>query len=145
MLSQTVEYALRAMMHLAGLRGVAVTSESIARTTAVPPGYLSKVLRDLVVAHLVASSRGPGGGFVLAREPSQITILDIINAVEPVRRIQRCPADNPGHARLCGLHQRVNSALAEIERTFRETTLAEVFNTEAQPRAGEASPPLDTP
>ena len=130
MLSQTVEYALRAMMHIAGLHGVAVNSESIARVTNVPPGYLSKVLRDLVVANLVESSRGPGGGFRLAKAPEQISILDVVNAVEPIRRIQRCPAGNPAHPELCGLHRRVNGALAEIEREFRGTTLAQILSAD---------------
>ena len=130
MLSQTVEYALRAMMHIAGLHGVAVNSESIARVTNVPPGYLSKVLRDLVVANLVESSRGPGGGFRLAKAPEQISILDVVNAVEPIRRIQRCPAGNPAHPELCGLHRRANGGLAEIEREFRGTTLAQILSAD---------------
>jgi len=130
MLSQTVEYALRAMMHIAGLKGVAVKSESIAKASRVPPGYLSKVLRDLVVANLVESSRGPGGGFRLAREPEKICILDVVNAVEPMRRIKRCPADDPGRSELCGLHRGVNRALAEIEREFRGTTLAQILSTD---------------
>src|SRR5262245_55651805 len=106
MFSQTVEYALRAMIHLAGLNGVATTSQSIALRTSVPPGYLSKVLRDLVVARLVASYRGPGGGFMLARDPARITILDVVNAVDPIQRIHHCPAGNPEHADLCALHRR---------------------------------------
>ena len=127
MFSQTVEYALRAMMYLATLDGAPESSERIAAQTRVPPGYLSKVMRDLVLAKLVGSFRGPGGGFVLAAGADAISILDVVRAVDPIRRIHRCPMGNPDHAELCPLHRRLDGALADIERAFRETTLAEML------------------
>lgn len=128
MLSQTVEYALRAMMHLASLEpGATANSEVIAERTKVPQGYLSKVLRDLVVAQLVWSQRGPNGGFSLAREPSRISMLDVVNAVDPFERIKRCPLGNPAHTKLCPLHQRIDSAMDYIERQFADTTLADIL------------------
>ncbi|MBS0196154.1 MAG: Rrf2 family transcriptional regulator [Planctomycetes bacterium] len=129
MLSQTVEYAFRATMFLASLEpGTAVNSETIAARTKVPHGYLSKVLRDLVVAELVWSLRGPNGGFALARPPEQVSMLDVVNAVDPIRRIEKCPLGNPAHLKLCPLHQRIDGALALIETQFRETSLAEIVS-----------------
>jgi Rrf2 family nitric oxide-sensitive transcriptional repressor len=125
--SQTVEYALRAMMCLATLGDTAVSRATVAGQTRVPPGYLSKVLRDLVVAGLVRSFRGPHGGFMLSRTPGSITILDVVNAVDPIRRIDRCPVDKPRHTELCTLHRRLDNALAAVEQIFRTTTLAEVL------------------
>ncbi len=141
MFSQTVEYALRAMMYLASLGEAAVTSERIAAHTRVPPGYLSKVMRDLVVAKLVTSHRGPGGGFVLARPAGEITILDVVESVDPIRRIQKCPIDHPDHAELCPMHQRLDQALAEMERTLRSTTLAQVMSGEqkSEPSPGQSA------
>src|SRR5262245_13220612 len=107
MFSQTVEYALRAMMHLASLDGTPETSERIAAETRVPPGYLCKVMRDLVRARLVESFRGRGGGFVLAARPESVTILDVVAAVDPIRRIHKCPLDKVEHTKLCPLHQRL--------------------------------------
>lgn len=127
MFSQTVEYALRAMIHLAAADGIAQSGEKIAATTRVPHGYLSKVMRGLVVAGLVRSYRGPNGGFTLARSVDQISILDVVNAVDPVRRILRCPIGDPDHTVLCSLHRRLDDALATIEQTFRATTLADVL------------------
>jgi Rrf2 family protein len=130
MLSQTIEYALRAMIFLASLApGEAVNSEKIAAQTKVPQGYLSKVLRDLVVAGLVDSQRGRNGGFSLARPAGKVTLLDVINAVDRLQRITRCPLGNPAHVKLCPLHQRIDRALDHIEREFRETTLEEVLST----------------
>src|SRR5262249_33061038 len=123
--SLSVEYALRAMAYLASLGGEAANSERIATGTGVPPGYLSKIMRDLVVAELVQSFRGPTGGFSLARTPSCITLLDVVNAVMPMKRVRQYPAGSPG-AQLGELQRRLDNALAGIEQAFGETTLAQV-------------------
>lgn len=127
MFSHTVEYALRAAIHLASLDGTPVTSERIAAAIGVPPGYLCKVMRNLVRARLVESFRGRGGGFVLASGPESISILDVVEAVDPIRRIHKCPLDNPDHETLCPLHRHLDDALANIECTFRRVTLAELL------------------
>lgn len=133
MLSQTIEYALRAMTYLASLdRGSAVNSETIAQQTRVPKGYLSKVLRDLVVAELVLSRRGPHGGFSLARDPRRVSMLDVVNAVDPIPRLTKCPLGNPAHVTLCPLHRRLDDAIAMIEREFARTSLAEVRDSNAR-------------
>jgi len=144
MLSQTVEYALRAMTHLAALEpGASANSESIAQRTQVPQGYLSKVLRDLVVADLIASQRGPNGGFSLAKGASEISILDIVNAVDPITRITRCPLGNPAHVKLCPLHRRLDDAIGMIESQFRQTLLSDVL-TDTTP-GGSRCRTLTTP
>ena len=129
MISQTVEYALRAMIHLAALPpGTAQNSETIASATKVPKGYLSKILRDLVVAELINSQRGPSGGFTLASKPSDVSILDVVNAVDPIQRIRHCPLQLKAHGvQLCALHLRMDQALLSMETAFRSTTLAELL------------------
>lgn len=135
MLSQTVEYALRAMTHLASLpEGQAANSETIADHTRVPKGYLSKVLRDLVIAELITSQRGPNGGFTLARAPGDVSILDVVNAVDPIKRITKCPLGNPAHINLCPLHKKLDQSIASIERDFASTSLTELVATSAQTR-----------
>jgi Rrf2 family protein len=137
MLSQTTEYALRAMTFLASTEpGAAFNSESIAERTQVPKGYLSKILRDLVVAELVVSQRGPNGGFSLARPPNKISMLDVVNAVDPIPRIKKCPLGNPAHVQLCPLHRRIDDAVGMIEREFTRTSLAEVLETNAKASGG---------
>lgn len=143
MLSQTVEYALRAMIHLAALEpDTALSSEQIAQKTKVPKGYLSKVLRSLVVADLITSQRGPSGGFTLARPARQISMLEVVNAVDPIARIKKCPLGNPAHLQLCPLHQRLDNAIALIEREFKNTSLIEVIesNTSGGPRSAALTP-----
>ena len=128
MISQTIEYALRAMNNLAALGGAATTSEAIATATRIPQAYLSKVMRDLVRAELVKSFRGPRGGFVLARDADSITLLDIVNAVDPIRRMASCPLEDPRHAELCPLHRCLDDVLAHMEQQFRITSLGSVLS-----------------
>jgi Rrf2 family transcriptional regulator, nitric oxide-sensitive transcriptional repressor len=128
MFSQTVEYALRAVVHLADQAPSARTTDQIAVATLVPKAYLSKVLQGLCRGKIVQSKRGLGGGMVLTKSPSALTILDIVNAVEPIRRIRECPLGLTAHGvRLCPLHKRLDNALAMVERAFRQTTLAEIL------------------
>ncbi len=128
MLSQTVEYALRAAVQLASIAPAASTTAELASVTRVPPAYLAKVLLSLVKAGIVASQRGAGGGVTLARSAKNVTILDIVNATDPIRRIRTCPLDLASHGTtLCPLHRRLDAVLAQIEQAFGETTLADVI------------------
>jgi Rrf2 family protein len=128
MFSQTVEYALRAVVYLAGQAPSARTTEEIARATRVPQAYLAKVLQNLSHAGVVRSQRGLGGGIALVKKPEELTILEVVNAVDPIRRIRECPLGLSSHGiRLCPLHRRLDNALATIEEAFCKTTLAEVL------------------
>src|SRR5262245_43489558 len=128
MFSQTVEYALRAVVYLADQAPAARTTDQIAKVTCVPKAYLSKVLQGLCRAGLVHSQRGLGGGMTLTRSPGELTILEVVNAVDPIRRIRECPLGLAAHGvRLCPLHRRLDEALALVEAAFASTTLAEVL------------------
>jgi Rrf2 family protein len=128
MFSQTVEYALRAVVHLADQAPSPRTTEQIATATLVPKAYMSKVLQGLCHADIVRSKRGLGGGMVLTKPPTALTILEVVNAVEPLGRIRECPLGLTAHGvHLCPLHKRLDSALAMVEKAFQQTTLAELL------------------
>lgn len=129
MLSQTVEYALRAVVHLAQHAPEPQKTADIAAATKVPQPYLAKVLQGLRAENIVLLQRGIGGGVSLARTPQDLTILDVVNAVEPVQRINSCPLDLKSHGtRLCALHRRMDNAMMAVEDAFRSTTLAELLD-----------------
>lgn len=128
MLSQTTEYALRAVVFLGESYGEPRTTREVAEATRVPGGYLSKVLQALSRAGLVRSQRGLHGGFTLRRAPQHISVYDVIQTVDPIRRIVSCPLELPEHSgQLCALHRRLDDALATIEATFRATSIAQVI------------------
>lgn len=128
MFSQKVEYALRAVVHLASEAPAPRTVEQIARATKVPQAYLAKVIQELVHGGVARSQRGIGGGISLMKSPAEMTILEVVNAVDPIKRITTCPLELAAHGvRLCPLHKRVDNALALVEDAFRATTLAEVL------------------
>jgi Rrf2 family protein len=130
MTSQTAEYALRAVVWLASRPDRALTTQEISRATKVPAGYLSKVLQGLARAGLVVSNPGRGGGFLLARDAEQICVLDVVNAVDGIQRIRKCPLNLRSHGRvLCPLHKRLDEALAMVEEAFAKSTIAELIAT----------------
>ncbi len=128
MFSQTVEYALRAVVYLAYESPEARTTEQIHKATQVKKAYLSKILQGLARKGIVTTQRGIGGGVALAKSPEELTILDVVNAVEPLTRIRTCPLGLQSHGvRLCPLHRRMDQALESVETAFGGSTLAEVL------------------
>lgn len=139
MISNTTEYALRAIVDLAYHFGESRTTQQIAEATKVPAGYLAKILKDLSRHNLVRSQRGLHGGFSLDRDPEQMTVYDVIAAVDPPKRILTCPLNLEAHRhRLCPLHTRLDEAMAAAEQAFRNTTIADVTaNPASQPLGGK--------
>ncbi len=80
-LTRTAEYSLRAMAHLALMnRGATIRAQELSQATAIPVAYLSKVMRRMVVAGLVTSQKGHGGGFALARPAKKVRFSDVLAA-----------------------------------------------------------------
>jgi Rrf2 family transcriptional regulator, nitric oxide-sensitive transcriptional repressor len=128
MISQTTEYALRVVTHLAALKGVPATTRQIAQCTGVPVGYLAKVLQNLSRVGMIRSQRGLHGGSVLARPPEELTIFEIVQSVDPLPRIRTCPLGLAGHGtNLCPLHRRLDQAMEQVELAFRSTSIADIL------------------
>lgn len=93
-ISRKIDYGLRAMIFLASQpMDRVVPFREIARQMDVPEDFMAKILKILVTEKMVTSSRGAHGGYKLARAPSQISMLDVIEAVEGPVRVNVC-ADN---------------------------------------------------
>jgi len=143
MFSSTAEYALRAVVHLAAEPDKPCTTGEIAEATQVSPGYLSKVLQNLGRVGIVSSQRGPSGGFILQRSPKDITILDVVNAVDPIERITKCPLNIPSHAvKLCKLHARLDEAIGMVESALGASTIAEMLESSPE-RAQRVTPTIN--
>lgn len=129
MLSQTTEYALRAMSVLAYRPSELTPTPALAESTKVPSNYLAKVLQLLAGAELIVGRRGVGGGYRLARPASQITLLDVVRAVSTVERIKTCPLGLANHGpNLCPLHRKVDEVLAKVIETYQGVSLQDLLN-----------------
>ncbi len=127
LLSQTAQYALRAMTVLTALGpGATARTRDLAGPSRVPIDYLSKILRKLVQAKLLVSERGHHGGFRLSRPPSEITIAEILEAVDEGLNgetcafgFSRCDLKNP-----CPLHPMYSELTDSVKAWALRTTLA---------------------
>lgn len=94
-LSLQLQYAICGVFDLAyNGDGQPIQVRAIGERQAIPPRYLEQIFQRLRRAKLVQSKRGPGGGYALARPPAEITLRDIVEAVEgPLERVAGAPAE----------------------------------------------------
>ncbi|MCA9157975.1 MAG: Rrf2 family transcriptional regulator [Planctomycetales bacterium] len=135
MFSQTQDYALRAIIWIAQQEEAKpYGNEQIARGTKVAPSYMAKVLQHLTEADILGSRRGVGGGFHLIRDIDELTVLEVINAVDPIVRITACPLDLTTHRDCrCPMHARLDEALGLVERALRKSTIRDVLYEKGRP------------
>ncbi len=140
-LSQASDYAFRAALALAGLApGEFADARTIAGREQVPLRFLLKILRALVKAGLVESRRGVGGGYALARPPGEVTLLQIVEAVEGPLRINRCLVD-PAYcskrwADRCPVHRALLQVQASVAAELGRHTLADLAEPANRPGSG---------
>lgn len=135
LLSEACEYALRAVVWLAQRPEQAQKVREIAEGTKSAPGYLIKVMQDLARARIVSAQRGSHGGYMLERDPASLSVLEIINAVDPIERITTCPLGLKSHGtHLCPMHKAVDDAMAVIEKSFRDITIHELIHKRSSSR-----------
>ncbi len=136
MISQAAEYSLRAILCLAKSNGKAITIQELSQRAMLPREYFAKVLQTLSRAAIVTSQRGLGGGFLLAVPAEQLTLWDVVAAVDPSRRVRECPLKIATHEKvLCPLHRRLNQAVSAMEQVLRASTIADLLR-EADDPAG---------
>jgi len=105
-ISRKIDYGLRAMVYLAAIpTGTVVPFREIARQMDVPEDFLAKILKTLVDQGLVRSTRGPHGGYQLAHPSTEISFLDVIEAVEGPVALNVCldGDDACGRAPICSM------------------------------------------
>ncbi len=134
------EYALRAMLELAARRGRVVPAREIARAQGIPLRFLEQQLAALGRAGLVDGFRGAGGGCRLRRDPSEIRVSEIVEAVEGPMATMVCLEDGGlelcSWTASCGLQDLWAEAQAAVKRVLDNWTLAELLERDRQRRAG---------
>ena len=127
MLSTTAEYALRIMILLTESDDESLTTTSIAESTRVPADYAVKVLQLLGRSGLVHGRRGRGGGFILDCDAETTTLLDVVDAIDPLERITACPLGRVAHRKqLCPLHSRIDEVIGLLQESLGAMSLSSV-------------------
>lgn len=129
MISKTAEYALRAVACMGYTPDQPISADALAEQTKVPRRYLTRVLQDLCASGMVRSRPGPGGGYELTRSTNQVTILDVINTVDPIERIKKCPLGLKSHTKLCPLHAELDRAYEATEKAFSRVTIRQLVES----------------
>ncbi|GBF35037.1 Rrf2 family transcriptional regulator [Desulfocucumis palustris] len=120
-LNQATDYAMRSVLYLSGLPyGQVVEAKLISEEERVPMRFLLKILRQLTQAGIVQSYRGINGGYSLARPPSEITMLDVVEAIEGPIAVNRCLHSPDECNKFFSAHCPVHQALYELQQGMKE-------------------------
>jgi Rrf2 family protein len=126
-ITRQADYAIRAVRYLSknGLNQRTATS-TVAREMKIPPSFLAKIISQLSIAGLLKTSRGARGGVSLAHDPSEISLLDVVEAIDGPILLNECVGD-PGKCEFadeCAMHPIWTEAQEMLVNRLRETTFA---------------------
>jgi len=136
--SKTCEHAIRALAYLASRRaGNLCLVDEIAEAEDMPRPFTSKILRDLVRAGLLTSSRGPGGGYALARDPEDVSLLEIQQIIDGAGNLDRCVVGLAACNEFapCPLHDEFKPLREKIRTYLSGTTLEQMSKALKRKRA----------
>jgi Rrf2 family protein len=94
-ITRQADYAVRAVLYLARLEpNQRAATSQVAQEQHIPPSFLAKIISQLSIAGLLHTSRGARGGVTLAREPKDITLLEVIEAIDGPIMLNECVGDS---------------------------------------------------
>jgi Rrf2 family protein len=134
-MNEGVEWGLHSCVNLCFIPGEAVTAKRLAAFYELPAAYLNKQLQALAKAGILSSTSGPKGGFQLARRPDNITLLDIVVAIDGAEEAFRCaeilkagPGADPkaDYRQVCLVSQAMRSAELNYRRELASQTIADI-------------------
>jgi Rrf2 family protein len=137
-ITRQADYALRAMLYLAQLEPTkrAATSQ-IAEEQHIPPSFLAKIISQLSIAGLIHTSRGARGGVSLARAPEDISILEVVEAIDGPIMLNECThsAGACPFGEDCPIRPLWCDTQSELVERLRKTTFATFLKQSANPTA----------
>jgi Rrf2 family protein len=130
-ITRQADYAVRAVLYLAQLGNEqrAATSQ-IAQDQQIPPSFLAKIVSQLSVAGLLQTSRGARGGVSLARTPEQISLLEVVEAIDGPILLNECVSSNGvcTFGENCPIHPIWCDTQVELVKRLKNTTFAQFLN-----------------
>lgn len=134
-ITRATEYAIRTIIYLAQQpKNEIVLKKDICRTQNVTPAFLTKILQPLIKAGIVSSQRGVGGGFLLARDPDEINLLDILQAEEGELKLNHCLIDENACNRdpYCSAHEVWQEAQDEMIKVLEKYSVAKLVKRQKE-------------
>lgn len=127
-ITRETDYAMRCVLYLSGQPDKIIMVDEIAREMATPKSFLAKILQRLVKAGVVRSFRGVKGGFQLNRAPGDISLLNVIEAIEGVVALNACALDSSicEFSNTCGVHTVWVTLRVEFNELLRKHNFAEI-------------------
>lgn len=136
-LTKGTDYGLRGILHLARQpQGRVVLVTEIARAEGVPESYLAKIFQDLSRNGILVSHRGAKGGFSLVRDLSDVSLLEVVEAIEGPIALQPCLDGRTGCDQLshCSVAEVIGQAQSQMLDVLRVTTLEHLVGRSAAKR-----------
>jgi len=141
MLSSTCKYGIRAVVYIAGnsKKGENIGIKRISAELSLPMPFLAKILQQMVKKKILNSSKGPNGGFSLARDPKEIHIIEMVKAIDGEDVFHRCVLHNhncvshESSQGACILHDDYVKARRKIEKLFENKTVQNLVTTARNP------------
>jgi Rrf2 family protein len=137
-ITRQADYALRAMLYLARLKDqedskAKAATNKIAKDQEIPPSFLAKIISQLSIAGLIHTSRGAHGGVSLARDPKDISLLDVVEAIDGPISLNECVQDPSvcSFGDNCPIHDVWCEAKSELVRKLRAATFDTLLERES--------------
>lgn len=130
-ITRQADYAVRAVLYLArlGTNQRAATSQ-VAKEQKIPPSFLAKIISQLSIAGLLNTSRGARGGVSLARDPAQISLIDVVEAIDGPIKLNECvgAGDTCELSEDCPIHPIWEETQAQLVSRLQNTTFDKLVN-----------------
>jgi Rrf2 family protein len=123
-ITRQADYAIRAVRYLAGQEpNQRSATSTVAKEMKIPPSFLAKIISQLSIAGLLHTSRGARGGVTLAREPANISMLDVVEAIDGPILLNECVGDpaNCDFSEECMAHPIWKEVQETLVKRLRET------------------------
>ncbi|NOY99235.1 MAG: Rrf2 family transcriptional regulator [Chloroflexi bacterium] len=129
-ITRQADYAVRAVLYLAKLdAGQRAATSRVAEDQHIPPSFLAKIISQLAIAGLLHTSRGARGGVILARSPEDITLLEVVEAIDGPIRLNECVSDDGmcGFSDECPLRPIWQDAQNDLIKRLKGTNFAQLL------------------
>jgi Rrf2 family protein len=127
--TREADYAVRCILYLAQEAGRTISAAEISKSTSIPRSFMAKILQRLSKKDIVRSVQGITGGFQLAREPGEINLLEVIEAIQGPVATNLCAVDNQlcDNSGTCAVHPVWVKLKETTEEQLREVTFAKLM------------------